>query len=55
VILALGMLDRCLDVIDGDQRETGVESRGAEATRRRGGSIPLMGEAEAQEAVDLVA
>ena len=55
MILPLGMLDRRLDIVDGDQRTTGIEGRGAEATRRRGGAIALMGEAEAQEAVDLVA
>ena len=53
MVLALGMLDSSLDVIDRDERAASVEGGGTEAARWRGFAITLVREAEPDEAVDL--
>ena len=54
MVLAFGMLDRCLDVIHRDERATTVEGRRTKAARWRGRALALAREAEPKQVVDLV-
>jgi len=55
VVLALGKLDRCLDVVHRDEWAATVEGRRDETPRWGGRAIALMREAKAKKAVHLVA
>lgn len=55
MVVALGVEDRRLDIVDGDERSTAVKRRGAEPSPRPRSFLALARQPEADQPVDVIA